>query len=183
MQRIKADSRKTFHKIIKMIKKNPHDGMDRFYQVYGKFIFITAKNQGCQDAEADIVVNSVLIKIWNRINNLGDLGDIKNPEGWIYTVAKNCAKDELNIVWNLELNENICKAEDCYEEILERDSFEYSISCLKREEQDIVSMKILTGSSFREIAETFEQPLPTVTSTYYRALEKVEKFEKNKNFE
>lgn len=180
MQKSKTNSKKIFHKIIKLVNKNSQEGLHKFYETYGKFIKITAKNYGCNDADADSVVNKVLVKIWQKASMLND---IENPEGWIYIVAKNCAKDELNVTWNLELNESICKSEDCFEEIFSRDSFEYMISCLKDEEKSIISMKFTKRSSFKEIADCFEKPIATITSIYYRALRKVEKFKKDKIIE
>lgn len=177
MQKNNSNSRKTFHKIIKLVIKDAEDGLCKFYNEYGKFIEFTAKIYGCKKADAESVVNKILIKIWEKRNNLFD---IENPEGWIYTVTKNCAKDELNVTWNLELDENICKAEDCFENVYSKDNFEYLISPLNELEKAIMVMKFSKDSSFKDIAYAFEKPIATITSIYYRALEKIRIFFKDK---
>ena len=180
MQKKNEESRKIFYEIIRLININAHDGLNKFYEKYGRLICATAKNYGCSQAQADSVVNQVLTKVWKKADSLFD---IENPDGWIYTVAKNCAKDEVNVPWNLELNESICKSKDCFEDIINKDSFEYLISCLKEEEKSIMTMKFMAESSFKEIANCFEKPTPTITSVYYRSLEKIKKFLKNKKVE
>ncbi|MBQ8426897.1 MAG: sigma-70 family RNA polymerase sigma factor [Clostridia bacterium] len=179
MQKIRAEKKK-FDKIIKLMLKDRHVGTQQFYNEYAKLIYLVAKNFGCAHDKANFVVDTVLIKVWRRA---GSLFNIENPIGWIITVAKNCAKDELNEIWHLELNENICATEDCFEQVDSKDSFEYLISCLDEEEKNLMSMRFSRRSSFQEIADSLEKPLPTTTSMFYRALQKIKKFIKNKNFE
>ena len=180
MQKINLNSREIFQNILKSIKKNAHDGLNEFYDEYGKFIEVIAKSFGCKQAEADSVVNKILVKVWRKVDSLFE---IKNPEGWIYTVARNCAKDEVNVPWNLELDERICKTEDCFEEFFSKDSFEYYISCLKEEEKFIVTLKFIQVDSFKEIAFALKKPLQTISSTFYRALDKIKIFLENKKDE
>ena len=180
MQKKYSKKRKTFRNIVRLINKNSHEGLKLFYNEYGKTIYMTARSVGCKHDQSDSVVNKVLVKVWQKRN---DLFDIENPEGWIYVVAKNCAKDEVNEIWCLELNENICKAEDCFEEVYSRDSFEYLISSLNTEERLLFTLKFIKCNSFQEIADAFEKPLATITSMYYRALEKIKKFLKDRDYE
>ena len=181
MQKTKANSKRTFRRIIKLVNKNSQLGLEKFYYTYAKFIKTTARSYGCKDEDAESVINRVLVKIWQKASTLNN---IKNPEGWIYVVARNCAKDELNVRWDLELNENICKSEeDYFEEIFNRDSFQYLISCLKDEEQTILSMRFVARSSFKEIAKSFDKPIATITSIYYRAVEKIQKLAKDLKIE
>ncbi len=180
MQKIDSKKRKTFKKIVRLIIKNSQEGLKLFYDEYGKMIYMTAKSVGCKHEQAEAVVNAVMSKVWRKRD---DLFEIENPEGWIYVVAKNCAKDEINEVWCLELNDKICKAEDSFEEIDSNDNFERLISVLKFEERELITIRFVRGNSFQEIANMLEKPLATVTSTYYRALEKIKKFIKDKNYE
>ncbi len=180
MQKINSNKRKIFQNILKSIKKNANEGLNEFYSEYGKFIVIIAKSLGCKQAEADSVVNKILVKVWRKVDSLFE---IKNPEGWIYTVASNCAKDEVNVPWNLELDEKICQSNDCFEEFFSKDSFEYLISCLKEEEKRIFIMRYVLKSSFKEIAYCLEKPTPTISSIFYRALDKIKNFLENKKLE
>lgn len=179
MQKISAEKKK-FDKIIKLMLKDEHAGTQQFYDEYGKLIYVVAKNFGCADDKANSVVDTVLVKVWKKA---GSLFNIENPIGWIITVARNCAKDELAEIWHLELNEQIVQAEDSFYRLLSDASFEYLISCLKEHEQELMSLRFCRENSFQEIANSLEKPLATVTSTFYRALNKIKQFIKDKNLE
>ena len=180
MQKIDAKKRKTFIKIIRLVIKDPENGLNKFYNEYGKLIYFTARSVGCSQLQAESVVNKVLVKIWQKASNLFT---IENPEGWVYVVAKNCAKDEINEIWHLELNEKICEAQDSYQEVFSKDNFEYLISPLKEEEKSLIVLKVVNRCTFQEIADGLGKPLATVTSIYYRALGKIKKLLKDENFE
>ncbi len=169
-----------FNKILRLIKKDAQKGLESFYEEYGKLIYLTAKSSGCSDEKANVVVNSVLIKIWKKASQIID---IENPKAWVYIVARNCAKDELGEVWHLELKEEICGAKDDIQKVIDKNGFEYLISPLKDEEKELFLLKFVTGCTFQDIADSLGKPLPTVTTTYYRALEKIKNFLKAKNRE
>ena len=65
----------------------------------------------------------------------------------------------------------------------ERDSFEYLIHTLKDDEQEIMILRFRKGYTFQDISDLQEKPLPTVTTTYYRALQKIKKVLKDKSYE
>lgn len=169
-----------FNKILRLIKKDSQKGLECFYKEYGKLIYLTAKSNGCSHEKANVVVNTVLIKIWKKATQISD---INNPKAWVYTVAKNCTKDELGEVWHLELKEEICEAKDDFQKVIDNNGFEYLISPLKDEEKELFLLKFVTGCTFQDIADSFEKPLPTITTTYYRALEKIKNFLKEENHE
>ncbi len=171
----KDTTKEKFKKIVRLILKDKEKGMEQFYYEYGRMILLTAIFAGCQRTQADAVVNSVLIKVWKKGK---ELFNIENPCGWLRVVATNCAKDEMSEIWHLELNENICMAENEFEKVFSKDAFEHLISCLSDDDKITFRMKFLGAYSFKEIAEYVEKPLATITSSYYRALDKIEKFYK-----
>ena len=162
-----------FNKILRLITKDAQKGLELFYNEYGKMIYLRARSVGCSHEKAEIVVNSVLIKIWQNANKIKN---IENPRAWVSTVAKNCAKDELGEVWHLELKEEICESKDDIQKVVDKNGFEYLISPLKDEEKELFILKFVAGCTFQDIADSFEKPLPTITTTYYRALEKIKIF-------
>lgn len=180
MQKTKANSRKTFYRIIKLVTKDSQAGLEKFYKEYGKLMFSVARSYCKSEDKVNSAINSVLIRIWKKAK---DLNNVKNPEGFIYTVTMNCAKDEINERWNFELNENIVSDKDNYIEIEENDSFEYILSMLKENEREIFILRYRKGYNYREIAKILEKPLPTITTTYYRAIQKLKICAKDKNFE
>ena len=162
MQEKRSDRVKIFNKIIRLIVKNSEKGLEKFYNEYGKLIYSVAKGYCKTEDRVNSVVNSVLVKIWKKAK---DLNDVYNPEGFMYTVTKNCAKDEMNEPWNLELNEQICSSEDSFIDIEEKDSFDYLVGKLKEHEQEILILRFRVGYTFQDISDIKEKPLATITTT------------------
>ena len=162
-----------FNKILRLIIKDAQKGLEIFYNEYGRLIYWTAKSNGCSEEKANVVVNTVLIKIWQKASQITN---IEYPKAWVSTIARNCAKDELNEVWNLELKEEICESSDDLQKVIDKNGFEYLISNLKEEEKELFVLKFIAGYTFKDIANCFEKPLPTITTIYYRALEKIKTF-------
>lgn len=161
-----------FNSIIDLIRQDSQKGSEQFYNEYGKMIWSLAYSICKCHYKADSVVNRVLAKIWqisHRINK------IKNPDGWIFTIAKNFAKSENKGRYHLELKEGVLQAEDCFKRIHDNDAFFRRISPLEQEEQEIIILRFMASYSFQEIADMFSKPLPSVTSTFYRAIIKLRK--------
>ncbi len=170
MREKKTNRKEVFDKIIRLIVKNPEKGLEKFYKEYGSLMSSVSRSYCKSEDKVNSVINSVLIRIWKKAKQLID---VHNPEGFIFTVTKNCAKDETNELWNYELNERIVSDKDNYIHIEENDSFEYLISRLKESEKEILILRFRHRCNFREISDILEKPLPTITTTYYRALEKI----------
>jgi len=179
MQKINVEKEK-FNNILRLITENAHDGLEQFYEEYGRLIYWSARSKGCSHEKANVVVNTVLIKIWKKASQIRD---IENPRAWISTVAKNCAKDERKKFLHLELKEGTCASKDEIQKIIDQNGFEYLLGPLKDEEKDLFILKFTMGCTFQDIADTFEKPLPTVTTIYYRALEKLRNFLKHEKTE
>lgn len=168
----KYSSKFYFNKLLRRISKDPEKGLNEFYQVYGRLIFRTAKNICGSYDMANDVVNQVLVKIWKLTERQPK---IKNPNGFIYVITSNCAKDCLKERREVELNEAISVGEDNIQELLDQDAFESQISFLPEYERSIMIRRFASRQTFKEIAETDGKPLSTITTTYYRCLEKIER--------
>ena len=59
-------------------------------------------------------------------------------------------------------------------EIMEKDTFNRIITKLNEKEQEIVSLKILSNLSFREISQILNIPIGTVQWRYYKSLHTIE---------
>lgn len=168
-----------FYQIIKKIAKGKKGGFEEFYELYGKFIFSAAYSICRASDKAEEVVDKVLVKIWKLSESLEG---IKNPEGWLYVLSVNCAKDLLRETAWIPLREEFPDRRDRIQELIEEDAFYTLIEFLSEEEQEIIIEKIMQRLTFEEIAQETKKPLGTVTVTYYRALKKIkEKIEKVQN--
>ena len=162
--------KKQFKKLMKGIRRAPEKGLSQFYETYGKIIQTTAQVICRSTDKANEVVNDVLVKIWKLAQN-----DVKinNPEGWIYIITANTAKDAIRERYIFSLDTNVADSEDKIQEIIDKESFYWMIQDVSEIEQTILIHKFVLRYTFQEIADEMEKPLTTVTSIYYRALEKI----------
>ena len=177
----REDKKKEFNKLMKAIRRDPEKGLRRFYEAYAKIITTTAKVICRSTDKTNEVVNDVLVKIWKLAETIGE---VDNPEGWVYIITANTAKDAMRERYILPLDENIVSEEDQVQEIIDRHSFYWMIKDLSEIEQTVMIYKFVSLYTFQEIANELGKPLTTITSIYYRALAKIkkrveEKIEKN----
>ena len=159
---------KYFNRLIGKIAVKDEKALEALYDIYGKLIYVTAMTVTKSTFKADEIVDDVLVKIWK---NADKLPMIKNPEGWLYSMTVNCAKDKI-------------KCEKQYVELFDlqedgsvgdypEDDFYNKISTLDETEQEIMILKFVDDLTFKKIAKAMGKPLSTITSVYYRALEKL----------
>ena len=172
----KIESRKKFNNLLKRISQDEKQALDEFYSKYGKMIYSIAISVSKSSYLAEEIVNDVLTKVWLSSK---DLKNIDKPIGWLYTVAKNCA---LDIV---KKEKQTCEIFDLpqddrnIDELVTVDSFHFYISRLNEDEQQIFILHFVQDLSFKQIAKEIERPLSTLTSIYYRAIEKIRPILKN----
>lgn len=97
----------------------------------------------------------------------------KKEATWLYTVTKNEAisyvrknKKEICLEEIYELIDEDTNIED----IIEKENYQKLISGLDSEEQEIISLKVLSKLKFRQIAILLNMPIGTVQWKYYRAV-------------
>ncbi len=168
--------RKKFKTIMKTMRQNPERGLRDFYEAYKKIMQVTAEVICRSVDKANQVVNDVLLKIWRSAKTIKEMD---NPEGWIYRITANTAKDTFREREELSLNENITSNESEIQRIVDEDAFYWYIQDLSPEEQEILTRRMIARDTFQEIADETGKPLSTITSLYYRSLQKIkEKIEK-----
>ncbi len=173
----KAEERKNFKKLMKEIRCNPEKGLKRFYGIYQKIIQSTAQLVCRCVHTANEVVNDVLVKIWKLASTVDD---IQNPSGWVYTITLNTAKNTFRTRRELPLDENVAASESNIQRMIDEDAFYWYLQGLAEEEQIILARKIIGRYTFQEIADDLGKPLPSITSTFYRSLDKIKaKLEKS----
>ena len=143
--------------------------LEEFYRIYGRLIYATAITVLKSSVSADEVVDDLLIKIWKTADKLTK---ISNPEGWLYVLTVNSAKDKLKSEKQYAPLYDL-KEDSVTAEIQTDGDFYIQISNLNETEQEIMIMRFVEDLSFERIAREMEKPLSTITSTYYRALEKL----------
>ena len=175
----KEEKKKHFNKLIKTIRSNPEKGLRQFYEEYANIIYATAQCFCRSKDKINEVVNDVLVKIWKFSKKLTE---IDNPEGWVYIITVNTAKDKMRETYTVPLDESVMSKDDWNQGLLDMQSFYWWIKELSEIEQSVMILKFIYRNTFQEISEELNKPLTTVTSIYYRGLEKIKnRIEKKKN--
>ena len=165
-----TNDKKYFNKLILKIADKGKYALEEFHIAYGRMIKVVAKLIVHSKDLVDEVINDVLVKVWLFSAKRQYLD---KPLGWLYTVISNCAKDKLKEreIYS-ELHENIAVSKSV-ESIEDNDEFIRRIEFLNEEEQKILILKFANGLTFKEIANELDSNTSTVSSSYYRALEKI----------
>lgn len=167
---ILQNSVKNFNVMIKKIAKKDKHALEGFYKIYGQMIYATAMTVVKSSFKADEVVNDVLLKIWL---NSPSMKKIKNPEGWLYFVAVNCAKDKIKYEKTCDEIFEIATSDSQIDKVLDEDEFYKNISDLNETEQQILIFKFVRDLTFEQIAHEINKSQGYVSGTYYRALSKI----------
>lgn len=182
----RTDNKKEFKKLIKKIRRDPENGLRLFYEKYAKIITIAAQIICKSEHRTSEVVSEVLVKIWKFAQKPSE---IDAPESWIYVVTVNTAKDIMrrhfadyahsamggDCALSLESNidENIISEGDEIQAVIDEHSFYWTIKDLSETEQTVMVYKFVLLYTFQEIADEMRKPLSSITSVYYRALDKI----------
>lgn len=166
----KFHTKKQFNKLLDKIFLEEKDAFEEFYNVYGKFIKVKANTILKNDCLADEVVNDVLVKVWKAS---ATKRDIENPPGWVYTITVNCAKDKLKAEKTYYDIYDIPYDDENIDKVISDDTFYTQLEGLNETEKDILILKIIQKLPFKVIGKIKEMPCSTVSSLYYRALNKI----------
>ena len=107
-----------FKEIIDLILNDKDKGTNLFYQEYIQIITIAVRSVNPDPDKVKSAINTVLITTWQNAKNLRE---IRNPEGWLYVVARNCAKKENTDRWDSELTEDMHPITNAFDKIEDDD--------------------------------------------------------------
>lgn len=162
--------KKNLEELFKKIKQGNNQSMQELYDKYRKLVYGVAFSILKNREDSEDIVQIVFLKIF-KVEK--EKLPTKNAATWLYEVTKNetinflkKSKEESNIDElyyitgeNKELNE-----------IIEKDSYNKIIAKLPIKEQEIVSLKVLSGLSFKEISIILKVPIGTVQWRYYKGV-------------
>lgn len=162
-----------FRLLLKKMDGDEKLAMEEFNERYGKLIKATARAFLRNKSDIDAVYDDVLVKIWQGRDRLSD---VRNPQGLIVTTTCNIAKTALKRNGSRRfclLDENVPAPNDDIEKFETDEAFLSLIEPLPEKARLLMTLKFVGELSFREIAEIFKTKLTTVSSLYYRSLEKL----------
>ncbi len=167
---MKGVNKEELQDIFKGIANKEAKDFNRLYERYQKLVYGISFSILKNKEDSEEVVQVVFTKIWDMpVEYLP-----KNHEAtWLYRLTKN---ETLNFLrkqkGTVNIEELYCIGEEDkeLEAIVEKDTYNKILSKLEEKDQEIVSLKILSDLSFKEISKVLDMPIGTVQWRYYKAL-------------
>lgn len=166
---MKSINKEELHENFIEIANKNEDEFNKLYKNYKSLVYGISFSILKNKETSEDVVQIVFSKIWSmKKENLPK----SNEASWLYSLTKNetlnFLRKEKNAI-NIDELHYIGEDENL-NDIIDKDSYNRMISKLNEKEQEIVSLKILSDLSFREIASILNIPIATVQWRYYKAL-------------
>lgn len=167
---MKTLDKENLHMLFQAMHGGEKEEFNKLYEGYKglvyKIAFSILKNkENCED-----VVQVIFMKIYQMPKE-------KLPTGkestWLYSLTKN---ETINFMKKIKQEFSIdaiysATYEDEYlNDVMDRDAYNRLINKLNEKEQEIVSLKIIGGLSFKEIGQVLNMPIGTVQWHYYKAV-------------
>ena len=156
--------------IFELLKTNRKLGIEELYKNYTKLVYGVIYSILKNTDETEDVLQNVFVKIFKLDN---EKLPTKSHLSWLYSVAKN---ETINYIkkHSKEKNyENLYEITDNdteIEKVLDKEYFNKLIENLPPKQQEILSLKIISNLSFREIANILDMKIPAVQWHYYKSL-------------
>ena len=158
------------HLIFSEIRQGNTNKLNDLYENYNKLIYGIAFSILKNKEDSEDIVQIVFMKIFQIDKNKLPTS---NEASWLYSLTKN---ETLNYLrkkkQEINLDEIYYISEEDKElnKIIDDDSYNRLITKLDKQAQEIVSLKILSNMSFREISLLLNMPMGTVQWKYYTSL-------------
>lgn len=156
--------------IFELLKTNRKLGIEELYINYSKLVYGVIYSILKNTDETEDVLQNVFVKIFKLDN---EKLPTKSHLSWLYSVAKN---ETINYIKkhskekNYESLYEITDNDTEIEKVLDKEYFNKLIENLPPKQQEILSLKIISNLSFREIANILDMKIPAVQWHYYKSL-------------
>lgn len=168
---MKVINKEELHDIFETLRVNREENIfNELYSKYGNLVYSIAFSLLKNKENSEDVKQIVFSKIWKMKQ---DKLPTKNETSWLYTLTKN---ETLNYIrkqnQTISLDElyYISYEDEELKKLVDIDAYNKIISRLNNKEQEIVSLKILSNLSFKEIAEVLNEPIGTIQWRYYKSV-------------
>jgi len=190
----------TDEQLIKLVAKKNKDALETLIARYLKLIYIFVYHYARSREDAEDITQEVFVKMWRNIkkfdsrrSRFATLRDRqqKSFKAWLFSIAKNTAIDFLRKKKTLPFsafeddkgdNVLIEKLNDLAplpNEIIEQKDainlLKTALGELSLKYREVLSLRYDDQFTFREIAESLDEPLDTVKSRHHRALIQLKK--------
>jgi RNA polymerase sigma-70 factor (ECF subfamily) len=166
-----------FADCINRIKQNDKSGLKEIYDEYLGMIYSIIYGVVNQRENAEDITQDFFVKLYKMAPTM-DLKD--SHKTFLSVIARNMAidfirKDSRNISVDDFVEEGIEPVEkETVEETVVGDmTVTEALATLSENERQVVSMKVLSDMTFKEISETLGVPMGTITWRYQEAIKKL----------
>lgn len=166
---MKSINKKELHSIFEGIANKQEKDFNLLYKEYNKLIYAIAFSILKNEENSKDIMQIVFEKIWNME---ADKLPSNNEASWLYSLTKNEAINFLRKEKStIDIDEIYYISDsECEDAIIEKEDYNNIISKLDKKEQEIVSLKVLSKLSFKEISEVLSIPIGTAQWRYYKAI-------------
>lgn len=158
------------HNIFQKIKNGKKEAIEELYAKYQKLVINISFSIVKDKNIAEEISQTIFLRILqNPIENIPN----SNELSWLYTITKNQTIDYLRKQHNdidIDTLYDIPDNENKINEIIDRDTYNRMIDGLEEKEKEIVSLKVLTNFTFKEIGLILDMPTATVQWKYYKSV-------------
>ena len=167
---MKKINKKELHNIFQGMEINKELYFNMLYEKYKKLVYAIVFSVLKNKENSEDVVQKVYMKIWQMENQKFP----KSNEGsWLYALTKNEALDFIKykkMLLNIDELYFLSEENEDISKIIDRDSYNNIVSKLNAQEQEIISLKILSNLSFKEISIILNMPEGTIKWKYYKSI-------------
>ncbi len=160
------------------------DALKEIYKEYMKYVFGTIYQVVGNHEDAEDITADFFVKLWTNSDKYVPGGSHK---AYLATIARNMAIDFLRKnkkeVLVSEFTTEVSEEEEILlpkttenpveDEVVEDISLKEALGKLKPREREVINMKVINDMTFKEISETTNTPMGTVTWLYRQAINKL----------
>ncbi|MBA3544235.1 MAG: sigma-70 family RNA polymerase sigma factor [Chthoniobacterales bacterium] len=171
--------------LMQAITNRHQTALRELYQRYGKTLRAVVTRVVHEEAEADDVLQEILLQVWKEAGNYSPKAG--RPLGWVVTLARRRAIDRLR------RRQAYCRAKDRFESQIDdqpdastrrginadlvrsdlRRFLERQMRSLPNYQREVIKLSFFEGRSHREIADLTGTPLGTVKTRLELGLRKL----------
>ena len=176
-----------FNEAISRIRKKDKSALKEIYEEYIAFIYHTVLNIVNNKETAEDITSEFFIRLWEKADQYKEGNGHK---GYMATIARNMAIDHIRKYKKEELMAGVSDDEEIpdrletspdpsgspEETVVNNLTVEQALEKLKPVYRQIITMKVLSDMTFKEIASVLEMPMGTVTWNYREAIKQLRRF-------
>lgn len=167
---MKNQEKEKLKAIFSELRNGNKDTIENLYKKYDKMIYGIAFSILKNKDDSEDIVQTVFSKLYTI-----DQDKLPNDKEttWLYTVTKNEALQLLRKKgdsYDLEKVYNIENQNNEINDLIDRENYNQLINKLDSKEKEIVSLKVISNFSFKQISELLGEPIGTVKWRYYKSI-------------